>query len=220
MPCAMASGLSQYQQPVHFQANLNAMIQALRNITFVTQSEKHAFKDFDSWYAPWQERMKAEPRLKWLRDARNTVVKQGELETCSTAIVRLVTWKDHLLGESRVPPEIPAELILCNIPLLEFVNDIQIPPGDLESAAVAIERCWSAPGLEGREILDELAQAYGFLSDLVFDAHIYLGETSCVSTGGSHTHFQSGQHRIGTLPCMTIGVEFAPRHLNFQVPND
>src|SRR5215470_19431517 len=70
--------LSQYQQPVHFQANLNATIQALRNITFVTQSEKHAFKDFDSWYAPWQERMKAEPRLRWLRDARNTVVKQGE----------------------------------------------------------------------------------------------------------------------------------------------
>jgi hypothetical protein len=199
--------LSQYQQPMHFQANLNGTIQALRNITFVLQSEKHTFNDFDAWYAPWQERMKAEPVLRWLRDARTAVVKQGELETSSTAIIKLVTWRDHVLAESTVPAEMSPELILRNLPLLELVNNLQIPPGDLESAAIIIERCWSAPNLEGREILDALGQAYGLLSDIIFDAHIFFRETSCVSIDGDHPHFRSAQHRTGTLACMALGVE-------------
>ena len=42
--------LAQYQQPELFQANLNATIQALRNITFILQSEKHSFDQFEGWY--------------------------------------------------------------------------------------------------------------------------------------------------------------------------
>lgn len=200
--------LGQYHEPINFHANLNALIQALRNITFVLQSDKRTFKSFDEWYGPWQEKMKADPLLRWLIGARNTVVKKGELETSSTARVKLVTWRDHLLIESELPPEMPGELLLRNIQLLELIKNIQIPPGDIKNAAVTIERCWSAPGLEGREILDALAQAYGFLSDLVFDAHVCLAETSCISSSqGGHTDFRSVQHRTGTLPCMVLGVE-------------
>lgn len=78
--------LDRYQQPALFQANLNATIQALRNTTFVLQSEKHLFSKFEDWYGPWQERMKADPVLRWLIAARNTVVKEGELETASTGV--------------------------------------------------------------------------------------------------------------------------------------
>ena len=39
--------LEHYQQPELFQANLNATIQALRNITFVLQSEKNLFSQFE-----------------------------------------------------------------------------------------------------------------------------------------------------------------------------
>ncbi len=199
--------LAQYQQPDLFQANLNATIQALRNITFVLQSEKHSFNQFEEWYGCWQERMKTNPVLRWLKDARNTVVKQGELETASTALVKLVAWKDYVLAESSVAPDTPPSLILRNIPLFELVNSIHLSPGDLENAVIVIERRWSVPDLEGREILEALAEAYGLLSDIVLDAHVALGETSCIPSEGAHVHFRSAYHRSGTLACMTLGVD-------------
>lgn len=199
--------LEQYQQPELFQANLNATIQALRNVTFILQSEKHLFSHFEDWYASWQERMKVDPVLQWLKDARNTVVKQGELETDSTAVVKLVTWRDDVLMESSVPPGAPPSLILRNLPLIELVNNMHLPPGDLKSAAIVIERRWSVPDLEGRKILEALAQAYGFLSEVVLDAHITVGETACIPQDIPHTHFRSSYHPAGTLACMALGVE-------------
>lgn len=41
--------LDNYQDPDAFRANLNATIQALRNVTFAIQSEKHAIAIFDEW---------------------------------------------------------------------------------------------------------------------------------------------------------------------------
>lgn len=199
--------LAQYQQPGLFQANLNATIQALRNITFVLQSEKHSFNQFEEWYGPWKERMKADPVLMWLKDARNSVVKEGDLETTSTAMVRLVTWRDDVLMESSIPPEVPSSLIIRNLPLLEIISKTPLPPNELKGAAIAIERRWTAPGLNGREILDALAQAYGLLSDVVLDAHITLGKTDCVLPRETHVHFRSVYHRSSTLPCMALGIE-------------
>jgi len=208
--------LDRYQQPELFQANLNATIQALRNTTFVLQSEKHLFSKFEDWYGPWQERMKADPILRWLIYARNTVVKEGELETASTAIIKLVTWKDDVLVESCIPPGTPPTLILRNIPLLELVGNTHLPPGDLEDAAIVIERRCSVPELGGREILEALAQAYGLLSNLVLDAHITLGETGCVSPDGAHAHFRSAYHPHGSLPCMVLGIEHRSHSLKLK----
>jgi hypothetical protein len=151
--------------------------------------------------------MRSDPVLIWLKDARNSIVKQGDLETTSPAIVRLVTWRDELLMESTIPPGAPSSLIIRNLPLLELVNNTHLPANDLKNAAIVIERRWSAPGLNGREILEALAQAYGLLSDVVLDAHIILGKTDCVLTSGTHVHFRSTYHTSGTLPCMSLGIE-------------
>lgn len=150
--------LTQYQDPEAFRANLNAAIQALRNVTFILQSEKHEFSNFDDWYEPWQERLKANPILKWLKDARNTIVKQGELETNSTAVVKLVTWRDHVLAELSVPPDMAPSLIIRNVPVVELVKNIHIPPGDLKNAALVIERRWTVSDLESWEILEALVR--------------------------------------------------------------
>ena len=77
--------LSKYQEPDAFRANLNATIQALRNVTFALQSEKHSIANFDEWYGGWRTRLAADPNAMWLIDARNVVVKQGDLEITSTA---------------------------------------------------------------------------------------------------------------------------------------
>jgi hypothetical protein len=180
------------------------------------QSEKHSFSQFDNWYKYWQERLKADPILRWLKEARNTVVKQGDLETSSMAVVKLVTWKDDVLLELSIPPDTPPSLILRNIPLFELVSNTHLSPGDLEHAAIVIERRWSVTHLGGREILDALAQAYGLLSDLVLDAHIELGETGCASSNGTHPHFRSTYHPSGTLPCMVVDSECRSRSFSLQ----
>lgn len=208
--------LEQYHQPDLFQANLNATIQALRNITFMLQSEKRSFSQFEDWYKRWQERIKADPILRWLKEARNTVVKQGELENSSMAVVKLVTWKDDVLVESSIPPDTPPSLILRNIPFFELVSNTHLSPGDLEHAAIVIERRWSVTDLGGREILGALAQAYGLLSDLVLDAHITLGKTGCVSSNGTHPHFRSTYHPSGTLPCMVLDSERRSHSFSLQ----
>jgi hypothetical protein len=59
--------LSNYQEVDLFRANLNATIQALRNITFTLQSEKHIISDFDNWYGGWQARLASEPDAKILQ---------------------------------------------------------------------------------------------------------------------------------------------------------
>jgi hypothetical protein len=58
--------LDAYHDTERFLANLSATIEALRNIAFVVQREKAAFEDFDEWYKPRQEILKADATAKWL----------------------------------------------------------------------------------------------------------------------------------------------------------
>jgi tetratricopeptide (TPR) repeat protein len=199
--------LEHYQDPEAFRANLNALIQAIRNVTFILQSEKHLFPDFDDWYLPWQKRLKLDVVCVWVQGARTTIVHQGELDSDSTAVVRLVTWQDHLLLESSVPPSAPSSLILRNLDLMQALSNIQVPPADLKGAAIQIERRWVVAELKDREILGGLAQAYGLIAGLVLDAHVHLMNTACISTGQAQGHFPSSYDRTGTLPCMAMGPE-------------
>lgn len=199
--------LDHYQEPEAFRANLNALIQAIRNVTFILQSEKHLFPDFSGWYLPWQKRLKVDVVCAWAQGARTRIVHQGELDTDSTAVVKLVTWQDHLLLESTVPASAPSSLVLRNLNLIEALNNIHVPPADLESAAILIERRWVVADLKDREILDGLAQAYGLLAGLVLDAHVHLMNSACIPAGQVHSHFPSAYDRTGTLPCMAMGPE-------------
>lgn len=82
--------LAGYQDPEEFRVNLNACIQALRNVTFVLQKEKRLISGFEDWYPDWQARMRADPIMQWVLKSRNRIVKEGDLETRSYAIARLV----------------------------------------------------------------------------------------------------------------------------------
>ena len=199
--------LDHYQEPEAFRANLNATIEALRNVTFKLQNEKSAFPEFDVWYRPHQERLKADPVCKWVHDARTTIVHQGELSANSTAVVKLVTWRDEPLLETAVAPDAPPELIFRNLPIVELLSGKKIPSGDIKTAAIIIERRWTVAGLETQEILSALAEAYGVLSEIVLEAHIRLGTTACIPAKAQHLHFPSTHDRTGTLRCMAAGHE-------------
>lgn len=199
--------LSNYQVPDSFRANLNATIQALRNVTFALQSEKQAIDNFSEWYGEWQTRLAAEPDAKWLIDARNLVVKQGDLELTSTALVRVLTWKDDVLIELQVPPAATTSLILNSIPLLDLLEGSSIPAGDLRASALEIERRWSVAALQGRELLETLARVYGLLSEVVLDAHAQVNRLECIPIDPAHPDFRSAYHRTDILECMAVGRE-------------
>ena len=196
-----------YSKPEAFRTNLNAAIQALRNVTFAIQNEQHALSDFHLWYAPWRQRLESDAVSRWIKDTRNLVVKQGELEAASTARVRLLTWKDDVLAEVPVAPDISPDVLLKNLPLWDLIRQTRVPAGDLASAVLEIERRWCVPGFENREVLDVLASAYGLLSALVLDAHVHLSAVECIDTESSHPIFRSVHHRAGTIPCMTSNAE-------------
>jgi hypothetical protein len=56
--------LEAYHDAERFRANLNSTIEALRNVTFILQSEKAAFASFDAWYGRWVELLKGDPDSK------------------------------------------------------------------------------------------------------------------------------------------------------------
>jgi hypothetical protein len=43
----------EYGDPDGFCTNLNALVQALRSVTFILQKEKRIIPEFDSWYEGW-----------------------------------------------------------------------------------------------------------------------------------------------------------------------
>jgi hypothetical protein len=207
--------LEQYHNPEGFRANLNAAIQELRNLTWILQSEKHAFDDFDRWYSPWQARMKRTRLLRWLVEARNVIVKEGELEAKSTALVKVITPRDDVVVEVSVPPDAPATLIVKNFDFIEGISNAQIPPNVLKSAAIVIERRWSIADLDGQEILEALAEIYGMLSEIVLDAHLNLKQSGCIPDDLARIHFPSVYHRTGTLSCMVVGAESRMQRIEF-----
>lgn len=181
--------LSSYHNPDKFRANLNATIQSLRNITFALQNEKSAFADFAKWYGPWQQRLKDDPTAKWMNSARVAIVHQGDLEKYSVAHVKLITWQTKILSSLQVPIETPAHLILDNPTLLSAIAAAEASNPDVKEASIAIERRWSAEGLDDREILSVLSSVYGLLADLVLDAHSHLQQMACIPEHNSQWRF-------------------------------
>jgi hypothetical protein len=199
--------LDHYHDPETFRANLNATIEALRNITFALQKEKASFHNFDAWYGDWRKKLSEDPTARWLNNARVTVVHRGDLQSHNVAEVRLVTWCEEVLGAVPVPIETPLRLILEHPVLLDLLRASGSEASKLEDAALLIERRWSNKELNGREILSTLADVYGLLADIVLDAHTKLGQMNCITAGDPHRDFPSPYDRTGTLRCMIVSAQ-------------
>src|SRR6516165_1337814 len=83
-----------YFEPDHFRLKVQNAIQALREVTFILQNHKEVIPDFVQWYGDygdekrgkrgkWHERMHADPLMRWMVEARNKIVKRGDLESHS-----------------------------------------------------------------------------------------------------------------------------------------
>ena len=155
-----------YFLPHPFRRTLNSLIQTLRSVTFILQKNKERFIDYEAWYGPWQETMRADPIMKWLIEARNVVVKEGDLKTRSVARVAMVdSWFDTAGFEIEVTPLARTE---------DFIRLVaKAKPADYVSAIplLRIERKWIDSMLPDKELLEALAHVFDVLHKLVFDAH-------------------------------------------------
>ena len=199
--------LQSYHTREKFDANLNATIQALRSVTLMLQNEKAVFPNFDEWYGPWQQKLKDDTLSKWLNDARVTVFHVGDLDSYSSAEVKLITWRQEVLSTVSIPIQTPAQLILENPALLNLLDTSKSNSADLEDGFLTIERRWSTKDLRGKELLVVLAHVYGLIADLVLDAHTQLGRMNCISASEEHQDFPSSHDRTGVLRCVVASVE-------------
>ena len=165
----------EYFAPDAFRTYLNACIQALRNATWALQRHKDGIPDFDVWYAKWQQRLAADPVTAWLKEARNQVVKRGELRAHSRVRVAVVAYYHDLpFLEIDVDP-------FATIPdIVSKVSLERLPAEVLEDGFLRIERRWVSRSLPTHELLDALARAFGVLSLLVAEADRRIDAPSAI----------------------------------------
>jgi len=195
-----------YQNVDLFLTNVNSLIQELRNITFILQSEKSTFSDFDAWYTPWQEGLKKDKHGKWLVETRNLVVKQGALATASRFNVTFLTYESIEVACLFTDNDLSVLSLLKRSDFISIVARLRIAMRDEGDAVLAIERCWSTPELAGVELLEVLGRLYGILAIMVLHAHVHLGSLECIPASqhdsSQDSEFPERQGRSYLLPCM------------------
>jgi len=155
-----------YYNPESFRLNLNNCIQTLRSITWLLQKSKNSIPDFNEWYKKQQSQMINDNILKWLKNSRNKIVKQGDLTLHSKAKIAIVTnWLEPPSLEIDIPPFTKTS---------DFVKviskKITIKPSYFESI-LKIERKWVDSELPETELLEGLAHSFKFLTEILSDAH-------------------------------------------------
>ena len=163
--------LGAYFDPEGFRTNVNAAIQALRNVTFALQNEKHKIPGFDTWYSHWQNRLKGDAIMRWLCDARTEIVHKKDLEMNSTATVTIRCYETILKADVRIPLFITGKNILQFLEEREYINE------DMKhtDAYAVVERRWAVDAFPQYDVLYILAYGVGQLAMMVQEAHTSTG---------------------------------------------
>jgi hypothetical protein len=218
-----------YQDPEEFRVKLNACIQAARNVTFAIQKEGNLIPGFDEWYPTWQEKMKSDPIMKWLNEARRRIVHEGDLETQSQAIVRLqIGYPDAARevaeglpqsfrrGVKEDPPQFEVSPMATLDEILAEIDAIPLPTRIRRESTISIERRWVDSELPDMELLDVLAHAYGFLNQIIHSAHKRAGidHGLMINIEGERVPVPELEAEGGRSPCMVTSR--AMRTVNFH----
>jgi hypothetical protein len=131
------------------------------------QSNKRQIADFDSWYKPWQERMRQNELLRWLVEARNRIVKQGDLELNS--ILRVSIIGSYLENEVPKFERLYAPNINNN-EILKVVMECGLSQDIIQESYVRLERRWVDKNYQSDELLKLLAICWTEVSELLYDA--------------------------------------------------
>lgn len=163
-----------YHEPEEFLFNLNAFIQALRNITFMLQSEPSRPEGFGDWYAIKQAEMKMSALLLKFVEARNIVVKQSSLKARSTARSGVFRGRHFKVGmKHSVPLFAPSKWILERLKARVgfFLDEEHSQPWE----QFGIYRIWVVEELGEQEVLGLCVNVLNQIGAIVENAHRFFG---------------------------------------------
>ena len=194
------NALDNYSSPEDFRISLNSCIQTLRNVTYALQFAKSTVNDFASWYSAWQEHMRSDSTMRAIIEARNIIVKQGDLDTSSKARISLVAgYDDPPSYETDIPPHLDSASIATFLADKTEVDDYL-----RENGLIKVVRRWACPQFGDSELLSTLAYAYQFLAILVEDAHVQLATIEQKDTSHYEEQINAILHNMPKyLNCMT-----------------
>ncbi|TDD39045.1 hypothetical protein E1287_04360 [Actinomadura sp. KC06] len=153
-----------YMDPDLFRLNLNALIQNLRNVTWLLQKQRSVLPDFANWYGEWQKSVSADSIMKWIVKARNRIVKEADLDLFSQAKAHLsLDWLQEYEATYTLPPRYTTHDIMMHM--------LARKPLAVHDGMLTVERRWVDRLLPDCELLDATAHAYGQLVDVIRTAH-------------------------------------------------
>lgn len=170
--------LFNYHYPQSFLFNLNAFIQAIRNITFILQSEDSRPGNFQEWYELKREEMRKSLTLRRLVDARNIVVKQSSLTAKSTVACGLFRGRRMKLSMSKeISPFTDTEKILEITS--KFVGNLFLGgKREIVGEQAGVERTWVIEELGDGEVIAKCVDVMNYMITLVEEAHQLSGCSS------------------------------------------
>jgi hypothetical protein len=168
------NALEAYQRPSDFIREIQVSIQQFRSVTFVLQDSKRKILGFEPWYSGWQETMKNDSVLRWLKNMRNVIEKQGDLDAASKLRLTIcLDWLSDETFEVDFPPSFTAEKAV-NL----YARKFDRLKGIGDESLIRFQREWRHLDLRDFELLDALTHGYGFLQDLLLDGHLLLEQTA------------------------------------------
>jgi hypothetical protein len=189
---------NRYFDPDGFRVSIQTAIQTLRTVTFIVQSNKRLFSNFDPWYESWQVKMRADPLMRWMVDARNKIEKQGDLEAHSFVRAEIVA----SYYEEGPRMDVPAELFQNAAELISGIPTEALREHVFKDGYLRMQRRWVENTLPDYELLEAVAIAYGKVAALVADAHRELGLQPPSTMVGHFDRTKGEESRGGRLPCM------------------
>lgn len=170
--------LLSYHEPQPFIHNLNAFIQALRNITFMLQSQEGLPNTFPAWYETKRQEMRSLRPLRRFVDARNIVVKQSSLTAKSSVLCGLFRGRRMKLSmRSDIKPFTETEKLLQIT--AKFVGDFFLGgKHSIVGEQAGVERVWVVEELGEGEVLSNCIEALNYMLTLIEEAHRLVGKTS------------------------------------------
>lgn len=150
-----------YFEPDRFRLNLNNAIQTSRTVTFLIQKGKGKISDYERLYKSYiLDATSSDPIMQWLKDSRNVIEKEGDLETYSEMRAEVIfSYTDD-------GPSLDARdehLLFASSRILQKFWAKRTPRGISGESAIQIERRWVANTLPNHELTDALIHGYKVL---------------------------------------------------------
>jgi hypothetical protein len=138
-----------YFSPEQFQLNLQNCITTSRTVTFIMQSNKSSVGDFEAWYGNYVNKWKLDPIMKWAKDSRNIIEKQGDLAIFSQIKAKIIC--SYIGGPTT--DWIGSSLFRSNEAIRASIPKKFLIPQVIQHGTLVIERRWVANSLPDIEIL-------------------------------------------------------------------